>query len=132
MFIHIDSEAGLSSNEHLSFDDALRLLGTAALSIMEGLDKYVQENDAENYESVHGAIYDKFNIMAGNILDAFDATRSPATDLTAEAILRAENEILDEQVPTIEPEVVEEIEVTPSESPEQLSVFEETETESPA
>lgn len=132
MFIHIDSEQGLSSNEHLSFDDALRLLGTAALSIMEGLDKYVQENDADNYESVHGAIYDKFNIMAGNILDAFDATRSPATDLTAEAILRAENEILDEQVPTIEPEVVEEIEVTPSESPEQLSVFEETETESPA
>lgn len=132
MFIHIDSEAGLSSNEHLSFDDALRLLGTAALSIMEGLDKYVQENDADNYESVHGAIYDKFNIMAGNILDAFDATRSPATDLTAEAILRAENEILDEQVPTIEPEVVEEIEVTPSEAPEQLSVFEETETESPA
>ena len=115
MFLHIDSETGLSSNEHLSFDDALRLLGTAALSIMEGLDNYVKENDAENYESVHGAIYDKFNILAGNILDAFDSTRSPATDLTAEAILRAENEILDEQVPTIEPEEVIEIEVAPSE-----------------
>jgi hypothetical protein len=126
MFIHIDSEQGLSSNEHLSFDDALRLLGTAALSIMEGLDKYVQENDAENYESVHGAIYDKFNIMAGNILDAFDSTRSPATDLTAEAILRAENEILDEKVPTIEPEVVEEIEATP------VEITEDTETDSPA
>lgn len=125
MFIHIDSETGLSSNEHLSFDDALRLIGTAALSIMEGLDKYVQENDAENYESVHGAIYDKFNIMAGNILDAFDSTRSPATDLTTEAILRAENEILDEQVTAIEPEETIEIEVTPTET-------EETETESPA
>lgn len=124
MFIHIDSEAGLSSNEHLSFDDALRLLGTAALSIMQGLDTYVKENDAENYESVHGAIYDKFNILAGNILDAFDNTRSPATDLTAEAILRAENEILDEQVPEIEPEETIEIEVTPTEAEE--------ETESPA
>jgi hypothetical protein len=125
MFIHIDSETGLTSNEHLSFDDALRLVGTAALSLMEGLDTYVKENDAENYESVHGAIYDKFNIMAGNILDAFDSTRSPATDLTAEAILRAENEILDEQVPTLEPEEVIEIEVTPTET-------EEDETESPA
>ena len=128
MFIHIDSETGLSSNEHLSFDDALRLIGTAALSIMEGLDHYVKDNDADNYEEVHGAIYDKFNIMAGNILDAFDATRSPATDLTAEAILRAENEILDEQVPTIEPEEVIEIEVAPSE----ISEEEESETESPA
>lgn len=126
MFIHIDSETGLSSNEHLSFDDALRLIGTAALSIMEGLDTYVKENDAENYESVHGAIYDKFNFMAGNILDAFDSTRSPATNLTAEAILRAENEILDEQVPTLEPEAPIEIEVTPT-------VTEESETtESPA
>lgn len=124
MFIHIDSEHGISSNEHLSFDDALRLVGTAALSLMEGLDKYVKENDAKNYESVHGAIYDKFNFMAGNILDAFDSTRSPATDLTAEAILRAENEILDEQVPAIEPEETIEIEVTPTETEE--------ETESPA
>lgn len=124
MFIHIDSETGLSSNEHLSFDDALRLIGTAALSIMEGLDTYVKENDAENYESVHGAIYDKFNFLAGNILDAFDSTRSPATDLTAEAILRAENEILDEAIPTLEPEETIEIEAVPTEIEE--------ETESPA
>jgi hypothetical protein len=126
MFIHIDSETGISSNEHLSFEDSLRLLGTAALSLMKGLDTYVKENDADNYESVHGHIYDTFNIMAGNILDAFDDTRSPATDLTAEAILRAENEILDEKVPD-EPKVKEtiEIEVTPT-------AVEEEETESPA
>ena len=93
---------------------------------MEGLDKYVKEHDAENYESVHGRIYDTFNIMAGNILDAFDSNRSPATDLTAEAILRAENEILDEKFPT-EPEVEEttEIEVAPTETEEEV-------TESPA
>ena len=126
MFIHIDSETGISSNEHLSFEDSLRLLGTAALSLMKGLDAYVKENDADNYEIVHGHIYDTFNIMAGNILDAFDDTRSPATDLTAEAILRAENEILDEKVPD-EPKVEEtiEIEVTPT-------AVEEEETESPA
>lgn len=129
MFIHIDTEEGISSNEHLSFEDSLRMLGTAALSLMKGLDNYVKENDTENYECVHGHIYDTFNIMAGNILDAFDNTRCPATDLTTEAILRAENEILDEKVPnivkvpTVEPEVVEEIEVTPTE---------EAKTESPA
>lgn len=125
MFIKIDTEEGITSNEHLSFEDSLRLLGTAALSMMQGLDQYVKENDAENYESVHGRIYDMFNIMAGNILDAFEPTRSPATDLTAEAILRAENEILDEAVPTLAPEVTEEIEVTPTK-------IDEEETDSPA
>ena len=126
MFIHIDTEKGISSDEHISFEDSMRILGTAILSLMEGLDKYVKEHDAENYESVHGRIYDTFNIMAGNILDAFDSNRSPATDLTAEAILRAENEILDEKFPT-EPEAEEtiEIEVAPTETEEEV-------TESPA
>lgn len=128
MFIHIDTEKGISSDEHISFENSMRILGTAILSLMEGLDKYVKENDETNYESVHGRIYDTFNIMAGNILDAFDNSRSPATDLTAEAILRAENEILDEKVPTIEPEPVEEIEVAPSE----ISEDEESVTQSPA
>lgn len=130
MFIHIDTEEGISSNEHLSFEDSMRILGTAALSLMQGLDNYVKENDAENYESVHGRIYDTFNIMAGNILDAFDNTRSPATDLTAEAILRAENEILDEAVTTIDPEVTEEIEAISAEVESETT--EEAETESPA
>jgi hypothetical protein len=113
MFIHIDSETGISSNEHLSFEDALRLLGTAAFSLMQGLDTYVKEKHPDNYESVHGHIYDTFNIMAGNILDAFDSERSPSTDLTAEAILRAENEIL-EQADGVEPNTVVELEVTPT------------------
>ena len=124
MFLHIDSEQGLSSNEKLGFEDAMRLIGTAALSIMQGLDQYVKENDAESYEQVHGRIYDIFNIMAGNILDAFDGTRSPATDLTAEAILRAENQILDEADEASEETEVIELEVTPTETEE--------ETESPA
>ena len=105
MFINIDTEKGITFSEKLGFEDALRLLGTAAISLMTGLDDHVKENDPDNYERVHGHIYDTFNIMCGNILDKFDSTRTPATNLTAEAILRAENEILDEAVPTeIEPD----------------------------
>ena len=105
MFINIDTEKGITFSEKLGFEDALRLLGTAAISLMTGLDNHVKETDPNNYEKVHGHIYDTFNIMCGNILDKFDSTRTPATDLTAEAILRAENEILDEAVPTeIEPD----------------------------
>lgn len=125
MVLHIDTEKGLSSDEHLSFEDTLRILGTATLSLMAGLDQYVKEHDAENYEQVHGHIYDTYNIMAGNILDAFDNTRSPATDLTAEAILRAENEILDEKFPTEAEEPAIELEAIPTE------VAEETNEESP-
>lgn len=113
MYITIDSDSGkITASEHLSFEDSMRLLGTAQLTLMHGLDDYVKEQDPESYPEVHGHIYDLFNIMAGNILDNFDNTRSPATDLTAEAILRAENEILDERVPD---DTTEEIEVTPTE-----------------
>lgn len=104
MFINIDSEKGITASEHISFEDSMRLIGTAALALMHGLDDYVKEQNPEEYEAVHGHIYDTFNIMAGNILDDFDSSRSPATDLTAEAILRAENQILDEAVPTVEEE----------------------------
>ena len=105
MFINVDTEKGITFSEKLGFEDALRLLGTAAISLMTGLDNHIKENDPDNYERVHGHIYDTFNIMCGNILDKFDSTRTPATDLTAKAILRAENEILDEAVPTeIEPD----------------------------
>ena len=121
MFINIDTEKGITFSEKLGFEDALRLLGTAAISLMTGLDDHVKENDPDNYERVHGHIYDTFNIMCGNILDKFDSTRTPATDLTAEAILRAENEILDEAVPTeIEPDANPvELEVAPTEFDEE-------------
>jgi hypothetical protein len=103
MFIHLDPETGIQTSENLKFDDAMRLLGTAALALMDGLDNYIKEKDPDNYDEVHGHIYDTFNILASNVLDAFDNTRSPGTDLTAQAILEAENAILDREVPTIEP-----------------------------
>ena len=121
MFINIETEKGITFSEGLNFEDALRLLGTAALSLMTGLDDHIKETDPDNYERVHGHIYDTFNIMCGNILDKFDGTRTPATDLTAEAILRAENEILDEAVPTeIEPDANPvELEAVPTEFDEE-------------
>lgn len=130
MYITIDSEKGIIGSENLNFMDALRLIGSATLQIMNDVDATIKENakDSGEYEQAHGKIYDMYNFMAGNILDQFDGTRSPATDLTAEAILRAENEILDEKVPTIEPEEVEEIEPIPTEVAEST----EEETNSPA
>ena len=106
MFLHIDSENGLSASEKLGFEDAMRLLGTAALAMMDGLDAHVKENakDEEEYNQTHGYIYDTFNILASNVLDAFDNTMTPGTDLTAQAILEAENAILDREVPDTEEE----------------------------
>ena len=85
------------------------MLCTAALALMDGLDTHVKENanDSGEYEKVHGYIYDVYNQMAGAVLDAFDNNRSPNTDLTTQAIMEAENAILDREVPTIEP-IVEE------------------------
>lgn len=99
MFITIDSEKGISCSEGLVFEEALRLLGSATIHIMKDADAFAEKNakDAGEYEAVHGHIYDMYNFMAGNILNQFDGDRSPHTDLTAQAILEAENAILDRE-----------------------------------
>ena len=104
MFIHIDSENGLNASENLNFEDGMRMLATACLYLMDTLDQHVKANaqDSGEYEKVHGAIYDTFNEMAGAVLDSFDNTRSPHTDLTAQAIMEAENAILDRTEVTTE------------------------------
>lgn len=105
MFITIDAEKGITSSEGLTFEQAMRLIGTATIAIMEGFDEDMKQRlDEEGFQEVHGRVYDMYNIMAGNILDTYDPTRSPSTDLTAQAIMEAENAILDREVPDKEPE----------------------------
>ena len=112
MFIHIDTENGLSASEGLNFGDSIRMLCTAALYVMDCIDQQAKETaqDSGEYEKVHGAIYDTFNEMAGAVLDSFDGERSPHTDLTAQAIMEAENAILDREVPDGESDSEETIE----------------------
>ena len=100
MFINIDSEKGITSSEKLTFENAMRLLGTATLAIMQGLDEDMKKRlNEEEFKELRGRVYDMYNIMAGNILDTYDPMRSPSTDLTAQAIMEAENAILDREVP---------------------------------
>lgn len=110
MFITIDSENGITASEKVSFEDGMRMLCTACLALMDGLDARVKETaeSEEEYNEVHGHIYDIYNQYAGAVLDSFDSERSPHTDLTAQAILEAENAILDREVPTEETEKTEE------------------------
>jgi hypothetical protein len=105
MFINIDSEKGITSSENLTFENAMRLIGTATIAIMQGFDEDMKKQFSdEEFKEIHGRVYDMYNIMAGNILDTYDPTRSPQTDLTAQAIMEAENAILDREVPETNPE----------------------------
>lgn len=117
MYITIDSEKGLQCSEGLTFFEAMQLIGTATLQLMNDVDAHAKEGakDAGEYEEVHGRIYDIYNVMAGNILDKFDGSRSPATDLTAQAILEAENAILDRETSTTDD--TETTEEEPTDSP---------------
>ena len=103
MFITIDAEKGITCSEKLTFEEAMMLIGSATLQLMHDVDEHLKATaeSSEEYNEAHGRIYDMYNIMAGNILDAFDSDRSPSTDLTAQAILEAENAILDREVPTV-------------------------------
>lgn len=101
MFITIDQEKGLTCSDGLTIGDALRLVGTATLYMLQSCDADFKEKaeTEEEYNEAHGKLYDMYNFLAGNILDKFDGDRSPSTDLTAQAILEAENAILDRQAP---------------------------------
>jgi len=99
MFIKLDTEKGITASIGLNFGDAMRILGSGISQIMHSLDDTPVAEGVDEKKR-HGGIYDMFNRMAGSILDEFDAGRTPATALTAEAILKAENEILDEKTKT--------------------------------
>lgn len=101
-YINISALNGIEVSERLDITAGLRLLGTAILAIMQGaVDNAAKTfvDDDEKISLIKGGIYDMTNSMFGNILDMFDPENSPQTNLTAQAIMEAENAILDREVP---------------------------------
>lgn len=76
----------------ITFPELVRSLFTVLLHNMEQTAEL-----GKDVPGLRGEIYDMVNAMASNTLDAFEPLpKNGADQLTAEAILRAENEILDE------------------------------------
>jgi hypothetical protein len=78
----------------ITFPELARALFTTLLHFME-----CTAEQGKDVPELRGEIYDMVNALASNTLDAFEPEPANGADkLTAEAILRAENEILTEAV----------------------------------
>lgn len=80
----------------LDYPTVTQILAQAQLHFMQRILAAAPETDEKQTKALKGEIYDIYNAAASNVLDMFDPTVEKCTNLTAEAILRAENEILAE------------------------------------
>ncbi len=80
----------------LSLPDMLQLLSTVSLQFMEAaLTSFAaQPTPPAPIEEIKQNIYDMYNYAATNVLEHFAPELELRPDLTAQAILKAENEIL--------------------------------------
>lgn len=89
----------VSTTQGLTLPDAMQALCTAACSMLRQTHQHISEKLPEGIasEKVKEDLYDLANLMFSNVLSQFAPEIEMRPDLTCEAILRAENEILDEQ-----------------------------------
>lgn len=73
-----------------------QMLGQAQLHFMNKTMELASANPDDKFKKkLKGEIYDMYNATASNVLDMFDPTAEKCTNLTADAILKAENELLE-------------------------------------
>ena len=105
------SEDGMFASEPLSFADILQLtcscVASAAKTMMS------QAESDEEAQSMEKELFDITNVSFSQCLDFAFPNQELHPDLTEEAILRAENDILSERAAEIEPDVGEPEKIVP-------------------
>jgi hypothetical protein len=94
--IHIEIQENrtrLHTRTPIRFDDFLTVFGTVLLATMQG---QVDRAPEEAKQTLMEDIYDKVNFMASNILSLFAPDLELRPHLTSEAILEAENKLIQE------------------------------------
>ena len=92
----ICTDEAISYSEDLKCLDALKLLLGGILFTIQHAHATISDAQPEKAEEVKRELYDLVNIGASNVLKKFAPEFELRPDLTAEAIMKAENEILDE------------------------------------
>lgn len=92
----ICAEEAISYSDDLKCIDALKLLLGGILFTIQHAHATISDVHPEKAEEVKRELYDLVNIGASNILKKFAPEFELRPDLTAEAIMKAENEILDD------------------------------------
>lgn len=97
--ISITQDGMMLSSEELHVADYINITLAAQLNMFSDIVHKTKEEDKEN---VRGELYDMYNLAASAFLKAFAPEFELRPDLTEEAILRAENEILDERAANVD------------------------------
>ena len=95
--ICITEDGGIMQSEPMNAQDLSAILLTG---ILNSLIYFVNKQETEEEKRACAEeLYDMFNLQASALLEQLIPDKELRPDLTAEAIMRAENEILDEAVP---------------------------------
>lgn len=97
--ISITQDGMMLASEELHVADYINITLAAQLNMFNDIVHKTKEEDKEN---VRGELYDMYNLAASAFLKAFAPDLELRPDLTEEAILRAENEILKEKAKQID------------------------------
>ena len=97
--ISITQDGMMLSSEELHVADYINITLAAQLNMFNDILNNAKEEDRD---AVRGELYDMYNLAASAFLKAFAPEFELRPDLTEEAILRAENEILKEKAEQIE------------------------------
>jgi hypothetical protein len=84
-----DEQAIATISNEMHFGKAMHLLGTLTLHLLNSF--------AANHPEAKEDLYQAFNYQASNVLAAFIPDRELRPDLTAEAISRMEDQLIDEK-----------------------------------
>lgn len=93
-----DPEKGISTNsdQPITFEEFLFITSNSNLAFAK---KIVEDTPEEHKLEAKKTLYDLINLAASNVLRAFAPEIEMHPTLTEDAILRAENEIIEESTP---------------------------------
>lgn len=97
--ISITQDGMMMSSEDLHVADYINITLAAQLNMFNDILHRAKEEDKEN---LRGELFDMYNLAASAFLKAFAPELELRPGLTEEAIMRAENEILDERVADVD------------------------------
>lgn len=105
------SEDGMFASEPLSFADILQLTCSCVAGVAGNV--LAKAESAEEREKIEAELFDIANLSFSNCLAHAFPTQELRPDLTEEAILKAENDILSERAAEVEPDAGEPEKIVP-------------------
>ena len=96
------SEDGMFASEQLTFADVLQLTCSCVAGVAGNV--LAKTESAEEREKIEAELFDIANLSFSNCLAHAFPTQELRPDLTEEAILKAENDILVERAAEVEPD----------------------------